>query len=104
MSEDKPKNSTQFQPGNKFGKGRPVGSRNTPRPKTKEQLLDDIDIICKNAVENNRWQAALQARVWQGKLMGFFRTRKLPPITRISDMQRHEIEELKPYWRKMIQN
>jgi len=94
MLKSKPRERNKFQPGNKFGKGRVEGSRNVPRPKTREQLLDDIEIICKNAVENNQWQAALQARVWQGKLMGFFRTRKLPPITQISDMQKHEIEEL----------
>jgi len=93
MSEQKAGNPTRFQPGNKYGKGRRLGSHNFPRPLTREQIMKNIQNIYKIAVKECRWNVALQAMVWQGRMMGMLRTRKLPNITRLSDMSREELEE-----------
>ena len=93
MSENKPRRPNQFQPENKYGKGRPLGSRNAAPPISKDQILNDIQSLQEYALGNNQWNVALYAKSLQGKIIGVFRTGKLPNITKISDMNEGELRE-----------
>lgn len=93
MSENSSKVSTQFQPGNTYGKGRPLGSRNSPPPISKEKILEEIHDIYAHALGTSNLGVALQALSMKGKIMGLYRTRKLQDIVRIEDMNEGELEE-----------
>jgi hypothetical protein len=93
MSENETTKPCGFQPGNTYGKGRPLGSRNATPPISKDQLLRDIEELYNYALSNSHWNIALQAKSLQGKLLGLFRTRKLPDITHIADMNEGELED-----------
>lgn len=93
MSENATQRSKGFQPGNTYGKGRPLGRRNAPPAISKDQLLRDIEELYQYALGNSHWSVALQAKSLQGKIIGLFRTRKLPNITHVSDMNEGELEE-----------
>lgn len=93
MSESELPKPYGFQPGNTHGKGRPLGSYNAPPPISKEQILRDVEELYNYALSNNHWNVALQAKYLQGKIIGLFRTRKLPNITNLSDMNQGELEQ-----------
>jgi hypothetical protein len=93
MSEDKPKTRHQFKAGNHYSKGRPKGSPNKPTPPTKENLLIRIDKLYNDSIKNDERRLALNAIFLQAKLLGMLRTRKLPPITKLSEMTQEELRE-----------
>jgi hypothetical protein len=84
---------TKFKIGNTYGKGRPLGSRNRPKPFTKDEILRDIQEIYLHSLGNHNWGTALQAKLAQSKLMGMLRVRKLPNITRLRDMNEDELRD-----------
>lgn len=93
ISEKKPLKPNQFQHGNKLGKGRLLGSKNRKKELTKEQILRDIEFVYNKSVRENHWTNALAAKAWQGKFMGIARKRKLPDITKLSDMNQEQLKE-----------
>lgn len=93
MSELEPARPRGFQPGNTYGKGRPLGSRNLPPPFSKETVLKEIHDIYVHALGTDNLSVALQALSIKGKIMGLYRIRKLQNIVRIEDMNEGELEE-----------
>jgi hypothetical protein len=95
--QNKRDKSDQIQPGNQLrperSPGRPVGSKNIKKRFTKEQVLRDLEFVYLNSKRAGNWTNALTAKVWQGKFLGIARTRKLPDITNLSDMNAEQLNE-----------
>jgi hypothetical protein len=95
-SENKPPRSNHFQIGNKFGKGRLLGSKNKNKQfnVTRDKILRDMEWIYNKASKKEHFGVALHAKLYQAKVAGVLRTRKLPPITKLSDMNPDQLKEL----------
>lgn len=59
----------------------------------KGQILFDIETIYQNAIEQKKWHVALRAKEIQGKILGLFKEKTLPNITRIRDMDEYQLTE-----------
>jgi hypothetical protein len=93
MPENKISKPHRFLCGNKYGKGRPLGSQNKESHVTRERILRDIQSIYLKAVRKEQLYVALQAKHYQAKIAGAFRTRKLPPITKLEEMNKDQLRE-----------
>lgn len=93
IEDNKPKEKHKFQQGNNHGKGRPKGSVNRQKLPTKEDILKDIHDLYLYAIGNKHWGVALRALNDKAKLIGLYRTRKLPNITRLTDMNEEELRD-----------
>lgn len=80
-----------FQPGNNYGKGRPLGRQNALS--SKDQFLKAMEFIYENAVSANNWHAAIRAKELHAKALGLFRMSKLPlpEIKAIKDMNEEQL-------------
>jgi len=86
--------SHQFQVGNKLSKGRPLGSKNKKSQVTEEKALRDLQSLYLKAVRKGELSLALRVKVSQARIAEVFRTRKLPEIPKLSDMNQDQHREL----------